>query len=138
LNMQSGTLTSGKPVGTRNASKTGGGYHNHFNDIPLTGFGDSGGASRFYYCAKSSKKDRTENGQIENSHATVKPTDLMKHLIRMVTPINGVNIDICEGSGTSTKACLHLKKEGYVVNHIGFENDKDSYKIALKRLELNK
>jgi len=137
LDAQTGTLTSGKPVGTRNASKTGGGYHDGFGDIPLTGFGDSGGASRFFYCAKASQKDRTENGQIENIHATVKPTTLMTHLIKLVTPPNGINLDICEGSGTSMKACLWLEKGGYKVNHIGFENDVESYETALKRQEIN-
>jgi DNA modification methylase len=102
------------------------------------GYKDQGGASRFFYCAKSSQKDRTENGQIENKHATVKPTTLMTHLIKLVTPINGINLDICEGSGTSAKACLWLEKDGYKVNHIGFENEEDSYQTALKRVELNK
>jgi site-specific DNA-methyltransferase (adenine-specific) len=100
-------------------------------------YSDSGGASRFFYCAKASQKDRTENGQIENSHPTVKPTLLMTHLIKLVTPPNGINIDICEGTGTSMKACLWLKKDGYEVNHIGFESDPDSYETALKRKELN-
>ena len=105
--------------------------------IQSGGFSDVGGASRFYYCAKSSQKDRTENGQIENNHATVKPTTLMTHLIKLVTPPNGINLDICEGSGTSMKACLWLEKDGYKVNHIGFENDVDSYETALKRQEIN-
>ena len=104
----------------------------------VRGHNDSGGVSRFYYCSKASQKDRTESGKVENTHATVKPTDLMKYLIRLVTPPNGTNIDICEGSGSSAKACLQLKKEGYLVNHIGFENDPASYEIALKRMELNK
>lgn len=98
---------------------------------------DGGGASRFYYCAKSSQKDRTENGKVENNHATVKPTMLMQHLIKLVTPIGETNLDICEGSGTSMKASLLLAKEGYFVNHIGFENDPDSYETALKRQKLN-
>ena len=96
------------------------------------------GVSRFFFCAKASQKDRSENGQIENIHPTVKPTSLMMHLIKMVTPPNGINIDICEGSGASAKACLLLKKEGYPVDHIGFENDIESYKISLERIELNK
>ena len=100
-------------------------------------FRDSGSASRFFYCAKSSQKDRTENGQVENNHPTVKPTPLMMHLIKLVTPPNGVSLDVCEGTGTSTKASLLLTKEGYPVNHIGFENDPDSYETALKRQKLN-
>jgi len=100
-------------------------------------FRDSGSASRFFYCAKASQSDRTENHKIINDHPTVKPTTLMKHLIKLVTPPNGINLDICEGTGTSAKACLLLEKDGYKVNHIGFENDVDSYETALKRQEIN-
>ena len=132
---------SGKSFGSKAFRGKGIGKGYHGSDAEwntVRGYDDYGGASRFFYCAKSSQKDRTENGQIENKHATVKPTTLMTHLIKLVTPPNGINLDICEGSGTSAKACLWLEKEGYKVNHIGFENDKDSYETALKRIELNK
>jgi site-specific DNA-methyltransferase (adenine-specific) len=49
------------------------------------GLGDSGSAARFFYCAKASKKDRGEG----NSHPTVKPTELMKWLVKLVTPEGG-------------------------------------------------
>lgn len=49
------------------------------------GLGDSGSAARFFYCAKASKKDRGEG----NSHPTVKPTELMKWLVQLVTPEGG-------------------------------------------------
>ena len=136
LNEQTGILTSGKPSGNRHAQN-----NNIYGKVelekPITGFGDSGGASRFFYCAKASQKDRTENGKVDNNHVTVKPTMLMTHLIKLVTPPNGINLDICEGSGTSAKACLWLERDGYKVNHIGFESDPASYEIALKRIELN-
>ena len=139
LDEQTGTLTSGKCdkgfIGDYSANIYGKYANNVIN--PETVYGDSGGASRFFYCAKASQKDRTENGLVENAHATVKPTTLMTHLIKLVTPPNGINLDICEGSGTSMKACLWLEKDGYKVNHIGFENDVESYETALKRKELN-
>lgn len=147
LDEQSGILKSGSMKKEHNVGSAGkdGFMVNHgiyskykARPYPKETEGSIGGASRFYYCAKSSQKDRTENGQIENKHATVKPTTLMTHLIKLVTPPNGVNLDICEGSGTSAKACLWLEKDGYKVNHIGFENDEDSYNTALKRVELNK
>lgn len=94
---------------------------------------DSGGASRFFYCPKASKKDRTENGEIENKHPTIKPTDLIKYLIRLITPPNGICIDPCLGSGTHVKACLELNAENYPVNYIGFEKDEESYIIAINR-----
>lgn len=50
------------------------------------GLGDSGSAARFFYCAKASKKDRGEG----NSHPTVKPTELMKWLVQLVTPEGGL------------------------------------------------
>ena len=137
LDEQSGILTSGKLSGNRQAQN-----NNIYGKVrlgdPVTGFGDSGGASRFFFCAKASQKDRTENGQIENPHPTVKPTMLMEHLIKLVTPPNGINIDICEGSGASSKASLQLTKEGYPIHHIGLENDPESYEIAMKRIELNR
>jgi site-specific DNA-methyltransferase (adenine-specific) len=119
--------SSGNTFGTNNSRPS----------LPDLGYLDEGGASRFFYCAKANKKDRTENGQIENSHPTVKPTELMKQLIKMVTPPEGINLDICEGSGTSGKASVLLSKEGYKVKHIGFENDEESYKTAIKRIKLN-
>jgi len=106
-------------------------------DVQKT-YGDQGGASRFFYCAKASKKDRTENGLVENKHPTVKPTDLIKYLVRLVTPPNGICLDVCEGSGTHAKACIQLTKEDYPVRYIGFENEEESYNISLERIKANK
>ena len=138
LDEQSG-ITQSSPVGFKGVAwKHSGNTKDERTSLDYqNSFTDKGGASRFFYCAKSSQKDRTENHQIENNHATVKPTTLMTHLIKLVTPPDGVNLDICEGSGTSMKACLWLEKDGYKVNHIGFENDVDSYETALKRQEIN-
>jgi DNA modification methylase len=47
------------------------------------------GVSRFFYCPKTNKSDRSEG----NIHPTVKPTDLMLYLIRLVTPKGGVTLD---------------------------------------------
>ena len=67
--------------------------------------GDSGGASRFFYVAKASKKDRNE-GDANNIHPTVKPTTLMEYLIKLVTPPNGTVLDPFTGSGSTGKAAL--------------------------------
>lgn len=138
LDEQSGVTKSSDAVRHNSRSWGDGNIYGTGYATETNGYKDQGGASRFFYCAKSSQKDRTENGRIENKHATVKPTTLMTHLIKLVTPPNGMNIDICEGSGTSAKACLWLEKDGYKVNHIGFENEEDSYQTALKRIKLNK
>jgi len=91
----------------------------------------TGGASRFFYCSKASKKDRTENKTIENKHPTVKPTRLMQYLCRLVTPVNGIVLDPFAGSGTTGKAA---RLEGF--NFIGIELEEEYYKTAQRRLGL--
>jgi hypothetical protein len=59
--------------------------------------GNEGSAARFYYCAKSSKAERGEG----NDHPTVKPVDLMRWLVRLVTPPGGSVLDPFAGSGTT-------------------------------------
>lgn len=116
--------------------------------------GDTGSAARFFYCAKASKKDRDEglegfelhapdHGkgntvgglQVSNSknpraniHPTVKPTDLMRYLCRLITPPGGVVLDPWMGSGSTGKAA---KLEGF--DFIGMEMDKGYFDIACAR-----
>jgi len=84
------------------------------------------GASRFFYCAKASKKERGEG----NNHPTVKPLSLIKYLITLVTPPGGICLDPFEGSGTHALACKDL---GF--NYIGFELNPEYCKMAEKRIE---
>ncbi|WP_233960136.1 DNA methyltransferase [Pectobacterium versatile] len=51
-----------------------------FSDTPQQA--EISGPSRFFYCAKASKKDRGEG----NNHICVKPTELMRYLCRLVIP----------------------------------------------------
>lgn len=67
-------------------------------------FSDSGGASRFFYCAKASKSDKGK----DNTHPTVKSIKLMQYLITMITPPDGTILDCFGGSGT-TLVAAHLK-----------------------------
>lgn len=137
LDEQTGILKSGSNcVRSKEGYFVGHGGLGKAGDVQIT-YGDSGGASRFFYCAKATSKDKTENGLVENRHPTVKPTDLIKYLVRLVTPKNGICIDICEGSGTHAKACVELTKEGYPVNYIGFEKEEDSYNTAVNRIAVN-
>ncbi len=62
---------------------------------------DSGTASRFYYCAKASKKERGDS-----RHPTVKPVALIRWLVRLVTPPGGVVLDCFAGSGTTGEAAI--------------------------------
>lgn len=89
-------------------------------------YGDSGSAARFFYCAKASKRDRGA----ENNHPTVKPTDLMAYLCRLVTPPGGVVLDPFMGSGSTGKAAVH---EGF--RFIGIEREPKYFDIACRRIE---
>lgn len=64
-----------------------------------------GGASRFFYVARASKKDRND-GTNGNTHPTVKPTDLMTYLIKLITPPGGTVLDPFTGSGSTGKAAI--------------------------------
>jgi site-specific DNA-methyltransferase (adenine-specific) len=87
--------------------------------------GDSGSAARFFYTAKASRDDRS-NG---NTHPTVKPTDLMRYLCRLVTPPGGIVLDPFMGSGSTGKAAM---LEGF--EFIGIEREASYHAIAEQRI----
>jgi len=60
-----------------------------------------------------------------NDHLTIKPLKLMRHLVKLVTPTNGIVLDPYMGSGTTGKAA---KLEGK--HFIGIEQDYESYIVA--------
>jgi site-specific DNA-methyltransferase (adenine-specific) len=93
-------------------------------------YGDSGGASRFFYVAKASKRDRNEGLEIINSHPTVKPTSLMEYLIKLVTPSNGTVLDPFTGSGSTGKAAI---LQGF--DFIGIEMTEEYLPIIEGRLK---
>lgn len=142
--------TSGQVLGRWPANLA----HDGSDDV-LAGFPDSGGsAARFFYCAKASRADRDEGleafqlraageapgradgslgGEVpqgRNTHPTVKPTALMRWLVRLVTPPGGLVLDPFTGSGSTGKAC---KLEGF--RFVGFELDPDYAAIARARIE---
>jgi len=118
---------------------------------------DSGGASRFFYTAKASRSDREEGlagmptgqrdetrdpeapgannprnrgGQARaNIHPTVKPTDLMRWLVRLITPPGGIVLDPFTGSGSTGKAAA---LEG--MRFIGVEREAEYAAIARARI----
>lgn len=93
----------------------------------VKGHNDNGGsAARFFYCAKASKKDRDEG----NNHPTVKPTDLMRYLCRLVTPPGGTVLDPFMGSGSTGKAAIC---EGF--SFIGIEMSEEYAEIARARID---
>ena len=101
------------------------------NNHESTEYTDSGSAARFFYSPKCSKKDRNEGlpeGTTSN-HPTVKPTDLMAYLCRLVTPPGGVVLDPFMGSGSTGKAAM---REGF--KFIGIEQDEGYFDIAEARI----
>jgi site-specific DNA-methyltransferase (adenine-specific) len=93
------------------------------------GYADNGGASRFFYTAKASRADRNAGGMADNTHPTVKPTDLMRWLVRLVTPPGGVVLDPFAGSGTTLVAA---RAEGF--RAIGIEREDEYARIIADRL----
>jgi len=123
--------------------------------LQRTGHDDNGGsASRFFYTAKASQTERNwglnefeevkggsyefrQDGSLDgkiptkkNIHPTVKPIDLMRYLVRLVTPKNGICLDPFMGSGTTAVACKSEK-----INYIGCELMEEYVKIAEARIK---
>jgi DNA modification methylase len=100
------------------------------------GFGDSGTYSRFFLIPKAARTDREPvisplrvDSSRHNQHPTVKPTDLMRHLVRLVTPPGGTVLDPFLGSGTTA---LAAEMEGF--EWIGIEREAEYVAIAEARL----
>ena len=122
----------------------------------LQGMGE---AARFFYTPKACKDDRDDGCEMmeerwkagysytdtpgnaadgmfkdretlkRNFHPTVKPTDLMRYLCRMVTPTGGVVLDPFTGSGSTGRGAV---LEGF--RFIGCEMDADYIEIAKARI----
>lgn len=122
LDEQSGILKSGeiKPY------KNNGGWKQTSEMKTGTFESSHGGASRFFYCAKASRKDRGEG----NVHPTVKSTKLMEYLIRLITPPQGTVLDPFMGSGSTGVAAKNL---GF--DFVGIEREAEYYEIASNRLK---
>lgn len=101
-----------------------------------TSYTDSGGASRFFYCAKVSSAERNAGldrpqirNQNENNHPTVKALKLMSYLIKLITPPNGIVLDPFMGSGSTGLAAKNCGFE-----FIGIEKEQEYFEIAEKRI----
>jgi site-specific DNA-methyltransferase (adenine-specific) len=158
LDAQTGNLKSGKPGTIRKGVNTGTAYgaESRPPGTPMTGFGDEGGASRFYYCSKVSRVERDlgceglpelplnwsagdqNPGSFQsegtkkaarNNVPTVKPVALMRWLCRLVTPRGGTVADPFMGSGSTGMAAL---LEG--LDFIGIEQEAGAFEIASARI----
>jgi hypothetical protein len=87
------------------------------------GFADTGGPSRFFYTAKASSAER--DGA---THPTVKPLELMRWLVRLVTPPDGLVLDPFAGSGTTL---LAARLEGF--RAVGIEREAEYAAMAAER-----
>lgn len=114
-----------------------GAYNNeineHYQNDSLGGYGDVGGGSRlfpiFQYCPKVSPSERLLKNGERNPHVTLKPVELIKWLIKLITPVNGFTIDITAGSCTHAVACETLNIEnGYDLKYLDIElcNDEEN------------
>jgi site-specific DNA-methyltransferase (adenine-specific) len=130
LDEQSGTLKSGVP-GIKRAGNNGPalGKESRLSGTQMGGYADSGGASRFFYCAKISSSER--NAGAVNSHPTVKPKKLMSYFIKMITPPNGTVLDPFMGSGSTGIAAIET---GF--KFIGIEKEPEYFEIAKGRIQL--
>lgn len=148
------------PVTVRNGDKfrnTFGAFGGDIDEAGSTFRGDTGTAARFFYCAKASRADRNEGLEgrdkkplnwssgtqnpgsfqaegtdrtSENHHPTVKPTELMRYLCRLVTPPKGLILDPFAGSGSTGKAAV---LEGF--RFVGIELEAEHVEIARARIE---
>jgi site-specific DNA-methyltransferase (adenine-specific) len=123
LDEQSGELTQGHHPAIRNGKSMwagdGGGLNGNSGPEQWT---DSGGASRFFYCAKASRSERGDG----NDHPTVKPLKLMEWLIKLSG--GQLILDPFMGSGTTLVAAKRLGRKA-----IGIEIDEHSCEIAANR-----
>ncbi len=95
-------------------------------------YGDTGGASRFFYCAKASKAERRSGlpADMANDHPTVKPLKLMEYLCKLTaTPTGGNILDPFAGSGSTLIAATNVGR-----SCIGIESNPAYVRIAEARL----
>jgi hypothetical protein len=124
LDEQTGVLKSGTMrAGTERQPRAGGTIYGADGRTITAAdtYGDSGGASRFFptfrYEAKASSSERPSVDGVQ--HPTVKPLELMRWLVRLVTPPGGVVLEPFAGSGTTVEAavlegfeCIGIEREG--------------------------
>jgi hypothetical protein len=125
LDKQSGNMPAGNYPAKRNSIGYHGGGAGTQGEKATTG--DNGGASRFFYVPKANASERPRDG--DTAHPTVKPLDLMRYLVKLVTPPGGTVLEPFAGSGTTLEACVI---EGF--NVIGIELTEDYLPLIMQRI----
>lgn len=139
-------------------------YGEYGNCNTFNAYQDSGSAARYFYCAKTSKKDRDDgleefeeskinDGYVRNNqetartfganpasrkniHPTVKPMELMQYLIRLVSPKGATILDCFNGSGSTGKAVMYENAERDAnYKYIGIEITDEYLPISKARIE---
>src|SRR5699024_9513607 len=131
LDRQSGETRSSVRAATTTDHKREDSYTPDRGNGQGRGHVDSGGASRFFPTFRYEAKAPTEERPRVNgvAHPTVKPLDLMRWLVRLVTPPGGTVLDPFAGSGTTAEACVI---EGF--QHIAIEREADYLPLIKARL----
>ncbi|SIF35440.1 DNA methylase N-4/N-6 [Mycobacteroides abscessus subsp. abscessus] len=135
LDRQTGVLHSGTMrAGTERQPRAGGTIYGADTRTfaPADTYGDSGGASRFFpvfrYEAKAPTSERPNADGVQ--HPTVKPLDLMRWLVRLVTPVGAVVLEPFAGSGTTAEACVLEDRQC-----IAIEREADYLPLIVSRLQ---
>lgn len=166
LDEQSGITKSGSgEIGTGRGTENQKIFGKGKGGVITSCFADSGGASRFFYCAKASKSERNygledfrkklqananfrpnhlekaldgDSGKphgryspTQNYHPTVKPISLMRYLVKLITPPNGIGLDPFAGSGTTG---IGYELEGF--DAVLIEREKEYVEIAVARIKI--
>ena len=95
-----------------------------------------GGKAKFFYCPSSSQREKhlgcdyfdKSKKKKGNTHSTVKPVAITEYLVSLVTPKNGICLDIFMGSGSTGIACSNL------FGFIGIEREVEYFEIAKARI----
>jgi site-specific DNA-methyltransferase (adenine-specific) len=126
LDRQSGELSAGHHTGEDTR-----GYGEERDYDGAGSYTSTGGASRYFYTSKASKAERNIGlpDDEQNEHPTVKPIDLMRWLIQLVTREGQVVVDPFVGSGTTLIAADYLGREW-----IGVEKDEEHADLARRRV----
>lgn len=130
---QIGTRKSGKmtPDHVRHTNGSKNGIYGKQNLPLLDTYADEGLVSRFFYCAKVSQKERNEGlVNVKNTHITIKPLELMKYLVTLITPPNGVVLDPFAGTGTTGISAILCDKRYIVI-----EMEAEYVEIIKEKLE---
>ncbi len=148
-----GVVGGGEVAAATSFSRRDTGWYNPGPQELQPGYGDTGTYSRFFLVPKAARSDREpvlgglplqaagsmeddnyvwpdgRDTRRQNHHPTVKPVDLMRHLVRLVTPTGGTVLDPFLGSGTTG---LAAEMEGFA--WIGIEREAEYVAIAEARL----